>query len=1300
MGGADVVVVAVDLDQAGIIVDDTLLDPVDAAFVLIQAGVLVHDVAVICEREVGPVAVLGVLMTEAGVEVGVLAGIVGLAVHIQPCLACPLACPSVTAAGGIGHDLTLDQDVVLELVAVAVDDLGAVHSRAGCGIKVVVVDVAVGIHHSLPAGLGCAADYEVQAVFILQHAGDGADAGTVIVEGVEVQVVGILVTGHALQACHGNIVHIVVQEVFIALPALTVGGVQDEAVFKGGVDIAEACALFGGAADDHVGVIEGLQVVQLLVCLLQSEGVQRIRAQVDVVADLTGADDRQLVGAGPCRVILGDGGDAAEDADGVGGFCGDRGSLVDPLADDGHGVGFFVKDNVFLLEILVDDLQFGVVDLQIGIEPDGGTDFSQNADTLSQLQQEVPCGGVHIVAAGQHVDQIGQLFGDLDGGHIQAEGVFHFHALAGVNHLEENAVSGGGVGNNTVPCKLTVTGGNIVEVEECLVLAVQVDTDGVKQVVVSHQDRVNSGHTDAGGLVAGEGQAVEGTGGIVLSEEEDIFRVDGNVHAVVACGDGQFSCHAVNGVQDILGEVDGIGNHHGQGLGTCHSAVSQDQLHLNLAVGLGGEHIAVNGAHSLIGQLPGSALGNIGGAAGCADAHGSQLQAGADGQVIILRGDQGMVKLVGDLCGGNDHQRGADAALVAVGGAVDDSDVVSALFLGGIGGGTAAVQVHGDDTAGIQHDLCDLLAAAACGVGLLTAVQDHQNDLAFSSDADAGSGSTGIVVLAGVAHYGLAVTDQDDAAADGFRNAVLVGIPFSAGADDRGAVIQDGEEVVAVGRHVGNTFHDQGAAGLTGGHVVEVAVDANDGGKVLNVAVIFHSSRDLVRHTGHAPTAGRIVVLVVGVDSHVASGDIHSGDMVSQLLVIGSVGILDALGDAGSQGGIGAGEHGVIAVVSGLCGLFRLGGLLGIGRLLAFAALTGQGVACQLIQVISEGITAGLPQLGQIGQAAVSFQNLQTDVGPVGLEHGVADIVLGQQAAEAVVHEVLRPVSVGQLSGEVSFKHFADGTAGLDLVVQIVGVHIAVEVVHAEGIVGIHAEAVLQDVVSHLVDGAGRHLAEAVAVLQQVAEVACPAAQVAGGHSGDVGNVQGAEHMAEVHLVAVGDHEIVFHDVAQAADGGAVGCVLLSNVGDESGDLFACQGLPVAVQISVDTGTDIVDDQLGNFVVGICGCKVLGVAFQDLQICQESGVIGHFQLIVFCLSSHCFGFLRGSFCLSFCFGHFGRRGAFRFLGHCDDLSFRCHNAVISLACEYRSGNHAEDHAQCQCSSQKSSQTVHSFRSFC
>ena len=93
----------------------------------------------------------------------------------------------------------------------------------------------------------------------------------------------------------------------------------------------------------------------------------------------------------------------------------------------------------------------------------------------------------------------------------------------------------------------------------------------------------------------------------------------------------------------------------------------------------------------------------------------------------------------------------------------------------------------------------------------------------------------------------------------------------------------------------------------------------------------------LIRNPGHAP--GRsVVVMIVRVDAHIAAGNIHTCNVVDELLVIPGLCHLDFLGDARSPGG-------------GACGKDLVAGIL--------VHISGSNV-----QIVGKGIAAGLPNVG------------------------------------------------------------------------------------------------------------------------------------------------------------------------------------------------------------------------------------------------------------------------------------------------------------------------------------------------
>ena len=887
-----------------------------------------------------------------------------------------------------------------------------------------------------------------------------------------------------------------------------------------------------------------------------------------------------------------------------------------PAADQGHNI-VLVQGCGLFIEVLIGHGHLRDVHIQIGIKLCNDLHLSEHADTFCQLQQEIPCSRTGVCTR-QHVGDLFQLSRNFNGSHIQSEGIIDVHTLVSVDDLINLVVGGVGIGDFTQPGQGTVAGGSIVEVEVGLVLAEQVDGDLGRDSVVSHQVGVDIHIADTGAFLGGKGQVLDAAGISVCNTGQHIVHVDAHHIALVGSQQGQVNGFAVDGRNAALLESQGIGYDHMQGL-LAHDSAVHSQLNGNLTVCNSQElAILVDGADGLVRNLPDRILGQGCGVTGVADTDSRHLQGGVDGQIVIFRGNVCMVKFLGGLGSGNDHQRGSDTTGVAIGGTVGNLQGITALRLGQEGGGTAAVQVDCFHAACVQHDLGNFFHGAAAGEGSLTAIQNHHNNLAVSLDADCGTAGAAAGVVGSLAHSHFTITDQHCAeTADSFLDLILVGGVVFLGADHGAAVFQDCEEAVVVHAVPFFAFHHQQSAGLAGGDVKAVSVGCHDDIEVFDVfgagriGVVFHHGCCLILNTLGCPTLRGVIIVVVGHDGHIIARHIHSCQIVDDLLFVSSHGILDALLNAGSQDGFGVGEHSVIFVVHGL---FFFAALVFAAFFTGIAGIAFQAVAALFKQVIGKGIADSHAQVGFTGQAAVGFQNLQTHIGGISIMDSLAHIFTGLQTTEAVVHEVSAPVSIGQRFGEVRLHNGAELFACLHMVVQVVGIHVAIEVIHAEGIVCIDTETILLDVGSHLVNGAGRHIAVVLAVQQQVTKIACPAAQVCSLNCGNISNVQRTEHVAKVGQVTVGQPEIINDNVAQQHGGGTIGCILLFHIAGESGNFLTSQGLPVTVVVTIDTGTDEVDHQLAGGLVGGGGIFVC-IALQHLQIGHKGCIVGNAGLL-------------------------------------------------------------------------------------
>ena len=277
--------------------------------------------------------------------------------------------------------------------------------------------------------------------------------------------------------------------------------------------------------------------------------------------------------------------------------------------------------------------------------------------------------------------------------------------------------------------------------------------------------------------------------------------------------------------QALAGEIHlvGLGDGDGGGANVLPLIGQADPDLAHIAPG-GGEH-AGGGVDPPGGggvQHPGQAAFRQVGRAACGvSAQGREGHLAAGGIKLILGADGGVVE-VAVKAGGGHHQQGiGHGALQAVTGAVAHHQLVGALITGCHGGGAAAVQIDGGDAAGVLQEAGHLIHAHADGHGLLAAVGLEEHHGAVGTDAHAIAGHAVALVQAG---DDLAVFHQHIGAGNGLHH---VGGVAAGGANDGGAVLQDGEEGLGAGFHQ-VALHNEVAGGCAGLHIVVVGVGGQD----------------------------------------------------------------------------------------------------------------------------------------------------------------------------------------------------------------------------------------------------------------------------------------------------------------------------------------------------------------------------------------------------------------------------------------------------------------------------------------
>ena len=1233
--GSEIIVGTFDLHQTGHVLNDALHAIVGLAVVIEQPREMLLPDAVFI-RGVARCILVNTEDARLDIAMRPVAEVVLVAVQLQPFVAQPLARPAVVRTAGVLDEITAHELAVFEHVLVAVNGLVLVNGLEISRAEVVVAAPAVSVREIPPAGFCRALDGVIPRAVQLEQAGDLALAGAGrFVEAVEILVLLVIQAGDLVDTLQSCVIDEVVRHAADHFPARPGASVQNELVREILIRFTvEVAALW---MDDVFRLLIGVNAVLLLERGLTRHAVKRIRAQIDVIADGAGVCNGNRLILAPLCIVLDAHFDAAEDADGIRGLRRDRLALLDEVALDGKHVALIDLCRG-QREIVVRHRQPGDVHIDLRIEAELHGHLGLFADALCQLKQQIPCRDVGNVAACDHRQKRLQLFGNLDRHHIQTKDIGDVHRLAGVNDVIAvgHIIAAGDilrVRDLARPCKRPVAACRVVKVEDRLTFTVHGDLDRRADGVVARDHGGDRDISQAGFLDAGEHEAavprLDGARRIVAQLKCNVVRADRDRVFVVGDDQRKLNCLAVNGVGARLCKFQAGRLDHGERLAADHRFTGQE-LHLCGALRSGGKHAVLgNRTDVLIQGFPCDVRRELRRASGGADAGGDQRNRSALCQVIVSGGDERMVKLLGGRRCGNDQQRGADRALIAVRGAVDNGELVAAFLFGNKRRGAAAVQIDGGHAAGVQHDLCQFFGAAACGERLLAAVKHHHDDLAVRGDAHAGARVTAVVIRFRMLDDRFSVPDEENAAADCLLNLALIGRIVTGRADDGRAVLQDRKEVLIAVAEVFHALHVQNAVRGAVCHVVEVRVGAEHRIVVLHIVLRVRRvgmarlrRRHLVGHTRHRPALRRVVGVIVCVNADILTGDIHRSDVIDDLLFVRGQRIVDRLRHTGRNGRRVRREHGIVRV-------FRLRLRLRIG--VGIDGVGAIGIARQIEQIIRKGVAARLAQrlaVGKIGQGVRALQRTDQGVGAVDLQHHAPDAFLGDHAAETVGQEIIGACSLCKSCCKVAFSNRAQRHAdAVHLRREIKRVQIAVEVGVGEGVIDlverikVHAEVFCADVGRENVHIRLRsvHLVGDVHVLgaeHQVGDVAGPAAHVGAGkhhrvrhalHLGVVGNVHRAEHVAEVCIVAVRQVEVF--KVFECRCRGRVLRVLLGDVSGKGRIFLSADHLPRAGGVALHARADEVDDEGVAILRGIFCRVALGVALQVLQAGKEGRVI-------------------------------------------------------------------------------------------
>ena len=751
-----------------------------------------------------------------------------------------------------------------------------------------------------------------------------------------------------------------------------------------------------------------------------------------------------------------------------------------------------------------------------------------------------------------------------------------------------------------MPSQHAVAAGSLIEVKAVFALLIQHNVDGSLDIFTNVS---RDGHRLDSRLCNNKVEAFHLTCSRCAEGDGHIVRIDRDGLALEACAQRQLHAGTIDSIYLGLFEIQLIGVGNGHQLAADHLAI-QHQIYIDLAQALCNEHtILRDGCPGFITDSPGSTLGNIHSVAAGADADGTHLHCGTDGGIVVLTCDVSVIECGRAGSSGVDQQVGGNVTGIAVGGAVHNGQLIAAGLACHKGGGAAAVQVDGDDTASLSHDVTNILQACAAGEGLTT-VDTHQDHTAGSSNTNGGAGC----IAGSCAADDLAVLDHELAeATDGFLDAAGIhqGLVLIVSAHVSGAVIHNGEEACAafLGIPLDAVHNEQTAGSSHIRHIVTTCIGGSDNGEVGDIigavgiavtvlCVLCGAGNGVVFPLGVLRSTG-IAVIVVDPQTHIVTVYIGSCDIEHDLPAIGIGGIADLLGNTGSQD-LG---FGIVNSVTGILQILHV--------------VTGQAA-----HLICEGIANSLAQLSQLIAGSVevtgTLQSSDQLVAGISVIHSSTQILTGAQTIQTVIQQVFYTLLQSQALGEILAHHSLE-IAGLVAVVdqlacEVEAFQVSIQVVAAEctgrtGLVIIE-QIVLTNILDLLFQSQVCGHTEFVGGAQQVGQVTYPAAHVSVVLAAlvVVGHIHRAEEVATQDLqravlvnidfavgVEVGIQLLQTGNIDPHVNCGigVDGILCLLNKLQEVLILGTCHDCPGTGGVVCHTGTQIVQDQAQGIFVGM-----------------------------------------------------------------------------------------------------------------
>ena len=220
------VIVAIDIDQARIILDITIFNQVCAAFEIAEATVFLHPTAIVVEAIPTNSTVGCISLLQASIKVAIHHGKVDVAINGNPTIGFPCTSPAVTIALRILNNLTASQNVICKGIGITSNGLLAINCLATvCRIEIIVLNLSVRRLNCLPTGFQLSKHSVVKTTIHFEQAIDDAIAAAVFQETIVILLGRVLIAGHTMDTGNINIIHIIAQYAIFLHPALTIRAV-------------------------------------------------------------------------------------------------------------------------------------------------------------------------------------------------------------------------------------------------------------------------------------------------------------------------------------------------------------------------------------------------------------------------------------------------------------------------------------------------------------------------------------------------------------------------------------------------------------------------------------------------------------------------------------------------------------------------------------------------------------------------------------------------------------------------------------------------------------------------------------------------------------------------------------------------------------------------------------------------------------------------------------------------------------------------------------------------------------------